>query len=267
MEHQLAKLIVDDTLAIIRLDNHGTRNALSQAMIEHIGAALKSCDHRNIRAVYITGTGPAFCSGADVNALVEQLETGGPERLSTYIRSLADSLHNEVIIPIRTLDKPVIAAVNGVAAGAGFSLALACDLRIASSSARFLMAYGNIGATADGGSTYLLPRLVGMGKAIELYTASQPVGAEYARELGLVEQVVPSDNFERHSLEIAHKLAKNPTVAFGKVKQLLNNSWGQNLESQLKDETTAIGDIAHSTDFQEGIKAFNQKRMPWFQGM
>ena len=267
MEKEPVRLIIDDALAIIRLDHNDTRNALSQSMIQHIGAALKSCEKRNIRAVYITGTGPAFCSGADVKALVQQLETGGPDALSVYIQSLADSLHNEVIIPIRMLTKPVIAAVNGVAAGAGFSLALACDLRIASSNARFLMAYGNIGATADGGSTYLLPRLLGMGKAIELYTASQPIGAEYAREMGLVEQVVPSDNFERHSLEIAHRMAKNPTVAFGKVKQLLNNSWSQDLESQLKDETTAIGDIAHSTDFQEGIKAFSQKRMPWFQGL
>ena len=267
MESQPVQLIIDDALAIVRLDHHETRNALSQSMIQHIGTTLKSCKNRNIRAVYITGTGPAFCSGADVKAFADQLETGGSDALAAYIRSLADSLHNEVIIPIRMLDKPVIAAVNGVAAGAGFSLALACDLRIASSNARFLMAYGNIGATADGGSTYLLPRLLGMGKAIELYTASQPIGAEYARELGLVEQVIPSENFERHSLEIAHRLAKNPTLAFGKVKQLLNNSWSQDLESQLKSETNTIGEIAHSADFQEGIKAFTQKRMPWFQGL
>ncbi|GIS83296.1 MAG: hypothetical protein CM1200mP15_19280 [Dehalococcoidia bacterium] len=189
----------------------------------------------------------------------------GARRL-TDIYGLLRALHNEFIIPIRMLDKPVMLR-KGVAAGAGFSLALACDLRIASSNARFLMAYGNIGATADGGSTYLLPRLLGMGKAIELYTASQPIGAEYARELGLVEQVIPSENFERHSLEIAHRLAKNPTLAYGKVKQLLNNSWSQDLESQLKAETNAIGEIAHSADFQEGIKAFTQKRMPWFQGL
>ena len=254
-------------LAVITLDRPEARNALSPEMVARLGQVLQSCRHREVRAVYITGTGASFCSGADVKDFVQQLERGGPEALSSHLRTLADQLHREVILEIRNLPKPVVAAVNGVAAGAGFSLALACDQRLASNNARFLMAYANIGCTADGGSTYLLPRVVGLGKAMEIFAASQPMGAEYARELGLVDQVIPSDNFERHSLEIATRLAQGPTVAYGRVKALFNRSWDSDLAAQLEAETEAISDIAHTHDFQEGIKAFTQKRLPWFQGM
>ena len=186
--------------------------------------------------------------------------------MSRHISGLADALHREVIIAIRRLEKPVVAAINGVAAGAGFSLALACDLRVASSSSRFIMAYANIGCTADGGSTFMLPRLVGAGKAMEIYMASQPIGAEYALELGLVNQVCPTDNFDRHALETATRLAQGPTVAYGRVKALFDRSWENDLESQLAAETEAISNITATGDFQEGIRAFTQKRIPWFQG-
>ena len=267
MGNPLISLTKDDGLAIIRLNRPETRNALSDMMVKEFGAALRTCESQQIRAVYITGTGSAFCSGADVKGFAEHLEQGGPEGIAAHIQSLATQLHQEVILQIRSLGKPVIAAVNGVAAGAGFSLALACDLRLASNNARFLMAYANIGATADGGSSYLLPRLIGIGKAMELYTASQPVGAQYAKELGLVEQVIPSENFERHSLEIATRIAKGPTLAYAKVKQLFNNSWNNDLESQLNEETVAMTEITASRDFQEGVKAFTQKRIPWFEGL
>ena len=267
MHNSLVSLTQDDTLAIIRLNRPETRNALSHAMVKELGATLKTCESKLIRAVYITGNGPAFCSGADVKEFAEQLEQGGPAAVATHIESLATQLHEDVILQIRSLDKPVIAGVNGVAAGAGFSLAIACDIRLASNNARFLMAYANIGATADGGSSYFLPRLVGIGKALELYTASQPVGAQYAKELGLVEQVIPSENFERHSLEMATRISKGPTLAYAKVKQLFNNSWNNNLQSQLHEETRAITEITATKDFQNGIKAFSQKRSPWFEGI
>ena len=157
-----------DALAVITLNRPETRNALGRSMVSELGAALQSCQRNDIRAVLITGTDNAFCSGADLKDLVSHQDTAGAEGLSEYLRSLADDLHRGVILPVRQLEKPVVAAVNGVAAGAGFSLALACDLRLMSSSARFLMAYANIGCTADGGSTYLLPRLVGLSKAPEV---------------------------------------------------------------------------------------------------
>ncbi len=255
-----------DTLAVITLNRPEARNALTPEMVADLGRAVTQCARPEIRAVLLTGSGGAFCAGADVKDFTENLESGGPEELSQHLRSLADSLHREVIMGIRRLEKPVVAAVNGVAAGAGFSLALCCDMRLAAADARFIMAYAGIGCTADGGSTYMLPRLVGLGKAMEIYLASQPIGAEYARELGLVNQVCPAENFDRHSLEIATRLAQGPTAAYGRVKALFDNSWVATLEGQLDAETEAIANIAHTGDFQEGIRAFTQKRQPWFQG-
>jgi 2-(1,2-epoxy-1,2-dihydrophenyl)acetyl-CoA isomerase len=261
------KLSTQATLAVITLDRPEARNALSPDMVADLGRALQHCQRPDVRAVLITGTGNAFCSGADVKDFVQVLEEEGPDALSEHLRRLANMLHQEIILPIRQLEKLVVAAVNGVAAGAGFSLALACDLRLASNNARFLMAYANIGATADGGSTYLLPRLVGLGKALEIYTASQPLSAEYANEIGLVNQVIPSANFERHSLEIATRLSQGPTAAYGNVKSLFNQSWDHTLEAHLKAEAETLSRMGLTRDFQEGIRAFTQKRPPWFQGM
>ena len=255
-----------DTLGVITLNRPEARNALTPEMVADLGRIIGDCARPEIRAVMLTGTGGAFCAGADVKDFVGSLESGGAEALSAHVQELADGLHRNVIMGIRNLQKPVIAAVNGVAAGAGFSLALCCDVRVASADARFIMAYAGIGCTADGGSTYMLPRLVGAGKAMEIYMASQPIGAEYARELGLVNQVCPADSLDRHALEMATRLAQGPTVAYGRVKSLFENSWGAGLEEQLDAETDAISSIVFTGDFQEGIRAFAQKRMPWFQG-
>ena len=254
------------SLAVITLNRPEARNALTGDMIDDMAQALKTCQQPDVRAVMITGSDGAFCAGADVRDFGEQLEQGGGEGLSRHLRTLADALHRQVIIPLRRLEKPVVVAVNGVAAGAGFSLALAGDVRLAASNARFLLAYANIGCTADGGSTYMLPRLVGTGKAMEIYLANQPIGAEYARELGLVSQVFPSESFDRHALETATRLAQGPTRAIGQVKALFDRSWASDLEAQLDAETEAISDMGLTGDFQEGIRAFNQKRPPWFQG-
>ncbi|MDE2778112.1 MAG: enoyl-CoA hydratase-related protein [Chloroflexota bacterium] len=255
-----------DTLGLITLNRPEARNALTPAMVADLGRIIGDCARPEIRAVMLTGTGGAFCAGADVKDFADSLESGGPEALSTHVQELADALHRDVIMGIRRLQKPVIAAVNGVAAGAGFSLALCCDVRVASADARFIMAYAGIGCTADGGSTYMLPRLVGVSKAMEIYMASQPIGAEYARELGLVNQVCPADTFDRHALEMATRLAQGPTLAYGRVKSLYENGWGASLEEQLDAETDAISKIVFTGDFQEGVKAFTQKRLPWFQG-
>lgn len=253
-------------LAVIRLNRPEARNALSPRMIAELGQAIDSCRGHDTRAVMITGTDSAFCSGADVRNFVSELENGGPEAISEHLRRLADALHRDVIIPIRKLDKPVVAAVNGVAAGAGFSLALACDIRVASSDARFLLAYANIGCTADGGSTYMLPRIVGQGRAMEIYLARQPIGAQYALELGLVNQVFESSHFARHAMETVDHLAQGPTRAYGRVKALFDGSWDTGLEEQLDAETDALANIGLTGDFHEGVRAFSQKRPAWFQG-
>ncbi len=266
MTARCIEVVRKDTLAVITLNRPEARNALSADMVADLGRALADCRRPEIRAVLLTGAGGAFCAGADVKEFNDCLEQKGPEALSRHLHALADTLHREVVIPIRRLAKPVVAAVNGIAAGAGFSLALAGDLRVASADARFIMAYAGIGCTADGGSTYLLPRLVGAGKAMEIYLASQPIGAEYARESGLVNQVYPAENFDRHALETATRLSQGPTIAYGRVKALFNDSWNSGLEQQLAAETEAIAQIAATADFQEGVRAFTQKRPPWFQG-
>jgi 2-(1,2-epoxy-1,2-dihydrophenyl)acetyl-CoA isomerase len=267
MPYEQIKFSKQDALAVITLDRPEARNALSPDMVAELGRVLQSCRSLDVRAVLITGAGGAFCSGVDVKDFVAQLEEAGPEALSQHLRELAGTLHREVIQTIRQLEKPVVAGINGVAAGAGFSLALACDLRLAASNARFLMAYANLGCTADGGSTYMLPRLVGLSKAMEIYTASQPISADYAHELGLVNQVFPSEGFERHALETTTRLSQGPTLAYGRVKALFDQAWTVSLEAQLDAETEAISNIGLTRDFQEGIKAFTHKRQPWFQGL
>ena len=195
MSEQQVKFSASGAVGIITLNSPETRNALTPEMMAALGKAVEQCASPNIRAVLLTGAGGAFCAGANVRQMVETLEESGADGISQAIRELADTLHGQVVLPLRRLPKPVVAGINGVAAGAGFSLTLAADLRVAAQSARFLMAYANIGAPADGGSTFLLPRLLGTGRAMELYLASQPIGAPRALELGLVSQVCPMRNW------------------------------------------------------------------------
>ncbi len=253
-------------VATITLNRPEVRNALSPDMLEDFAALLDSCMDKDVRAVVIAGSGGAFCSGADVRNFTQVLDKG-PQELSAHLEQVAGLLHRSVVLKIRHLPKPVIASVGGVAAGAGFSLALACDVRVASDNARFFLAYANIGATADGGSTYYLPRLLGSARAMEVYLAKQPINAQEALEMGLVNRVVSADEIESHTLEMARSLASGPTVAYGKVKALMDRSWTSDIASQLDAETRAISDIALTEDFQEGITAFVEKRAPRFQGV
>jgi 2-(1,2-epoxy-1,2-dihydrophenyl)acetyl-CoA isomerase len=266
MSEQHVKFEKMDGVGIITLDRAEARNALTLDMVAEIGEAIEACKKPDVRAVLLTGTGGAFCSGADVKNFVAALESGGPQYLHDQIRALADAFHTKIVLGFRRLEKPVVAGINGVAAGAGFSLTLGCDLRVAANSARFMMAYANIGATADGGSTYLLPRLVGTGKAMEIYLASQPIGAQAALEMGLVNQVVGDEELHRHAMETAVRLAQGPTVAYGRVKAMFDRSWDTDLAAQLNLETEAIAASGLTADFQEGIKAFTERRQPRFEG-
>ena len=266
MPDESVKFQVSGAVATITLNSPETRNALTPEMIADIGRAIQQCLSPTVRAVLLPGAGGAFCAGANVRDLVAALEEKGPDGISQAIRDLAGDLHHQVVLPLRRLPKPVVAGINGPAAGAGFSLTLAADIRVASQNSRFLMAYANIGAPADGGSTWLLPRIVGVGKAMELYLASQPIGAPRALELGLVSQVCSDEELDRHALETATRLAEGPTVAYGRVKELYERSWDSTLEEQLDAETAAFARTALTRDFQEGIRAFADRRQPWFQG-
>ena len=267
MPDESVKFTTNGAVGIITLNSPETRNALTPEMIGELGRSVERCASPNIRAVLLTGAGGAFCAGANVRQLVATLDEKGADGISQAIQELADALHAQVVLPLRRLPKPVVAGINGAAAGAGFSLSLAADLRVAAQNARFLMAYANIGAPADGGSTWLLPRLLGAGRAMELYLASQPIGAPRALELGLVSQVCPDAELDRHALETATRLAEGPTIAYGRVKELYERSWDSTLEDQLDAETEAFARTARTRDFQEGIRAFADRRQPWFQGM
>ena len=266
MKQQTVLLSVEGGVATITLNRPEVRNALSPRMLEEFGGALDECAaEEEVRAVVITGSGPAFCSGGDVGVFTGLLDQG-PQEMSSQLQAMADKLHRNVILKIRQLPKPVIASMNGVAAGAGFSLALACDLRIASQETRFFMAYSNIGSTADGGSTYFLPRLVGPGLAMEVYMANQPISAQRALEMGLVNRVVPAEELLRHTTESAQRLASGPTLAYAKMRTLIDRALSSDLDSQLHEEARALGEISLTGDFREGISAFMEKRAPQFQG-
>ena len=255
-----------NNLATIRLNRPEARNALTPQMIDELAEAIRSCASNDVRAVLISGEGEAFSAGADVKVFLEQLEEGGPEALSRHLNDMANVLHRDVVIPLCRLEKPVVAAINGVAAGAGFSLMLSADLRIAASNARFLMAYANIGAPADGGSTYLLPRLVGAAKAMDLYLATQPISAEAALQAGLVSQLCDQEQLAEQALEVALRLSRGPTTAYARVKTLFEQSWTSSFEDQLDAETKGMRDLSLTHDFQEGIRAFTEKRQPSFTG-
>ena len=257
---------IDRAVGLITLNRPEARNAFSREMLVRLAAALDECRSSEVRSVLLTGSGEAFCSGADVREFTAQLDSGGPAGISDHLRDLAGFFHDSVILPIRQLEKPVVAGVNGVAAGGGFSLMTACDLRVAADNARFLMAYANIGATADGGSTFFLPRLIGTSRAMELYLSNQPLSAEAALSIGLVSQVFPAADFSRLAMETALRLAQGPTTAYARVKAMFESTWQAGLETQLDQETEFISDIALTHDFQDGVRAFSEKRRPEFNG-
>jgi len=252
-------------LLSVFLNKPEKRNALDKSMVEDLSNALDKAMSPSVRAVALYGSGNSFCAGADLTEFYELLNED-PDVLAEYILELATLLHTQVIEKIYLLNKPVIACINGVAAGAGMSLSLACDLRLCSQSSRFVMAYSQIGCTADGGSTYFLPRLVGLGKAKELYLMNSPISADYAHEIGLVNQVVPDSAFDRHSLELGLRLAESATKAIGSTKQLFNQEARNELHQHLIDEAYAICDASRTNDFRNGVRAFVEKKKPWFQG-
>ncbi|MBI4233866.1 MAG: enoyl-CoA hydratase/isomerase family protein [Chloroflexi bacterium] len=266
MPEEPVLLDVQDGVATITLNRPQSYNSISDAMMDTLAQALGECQRDAVRAVVLAGAGRGFCSGADLREFTQALRERGAREFAEYLGETAGNLHRRVILPIRRLLKPVLAAVNGVAAGAGFSLALACDLRVASQDARFVLAYSNIGASPDGGSSFALPRLVGQARAMELYLLNETLDAARARELGLVALVVPQAELAARSAELARRLASGPTLAYGRAKALFDRSWTATLETQLELEANAIAACAVTADFAEGILAFSEKRTPVFKG-
>ena len=220
---------------------------------------LDECEKNDeVRAIVITGEGKAFCAGQD---LAEVTDPNGPE-----MESIVREHYNPIIERIRNIEKPIIAAVNGVAAGAGANIALACDITIATESASFIQAFSKIGLIPDSGGTFFLPRIVGMQKALALMFTGDKVSAKDAEAMNMIYKAVSDESFEEEVTKLAEKFAKMPTRGFGLTKRAVNQSWNNTLTEQLKVEEVLQTEAGRTHDFEEGVSAFLEKRIPVFIG-
>jgi 2-(1,2-epoxy-1,2-dihydrophenyl)acetyl-CoA isomerase len=250
-----------DGIATITLNRPDAFNAFGMKLgRELFDASLEVDDDPRVRCVVITGAGRAFCAGGDVKDFVQSLD-----RIGAHVKELTTYLHGAVSRLCRS-DKPVICAVNGIAAGGGFSLALSGDIVIAAESAKFTMAYSKIAATPDGSSSYFLPRLVGLRKALDLYLTNRVLTAKEALDWGLVTRVVPDAEFKASVDALARELAQGPTKAFGAAKRLFHQSTWESLETQMELEAQAIAASGRTEDFRNGVTAFANKQPPTFKG-
>ena len=261
MSEQTVRLETKAGVGTITLNRPDAYNALNLALARELFAAVLAVDEDPaVRAVVITGAGKAFCGGGDVKDFADNLA-----RIGLLIKELTTYVHGAVSRLVRT-PKPVITAVNGVAAGGGLSLALAGDLVLAAESARLTMAYSKIAATPDGSSTYWLPRLVGLRRATELFYTNRVLTAKEALDWGLVTRVVPDAELAEATGRLAAELAQGPTLALGQGKLLFHASTTESLETQMELESQAIARSGHTEDFAEGVRAFTEKRPPTFRG-
>jgi 2-(1,2-epoxy-1,2-dihydrophenyl)acetyl-CoA isomerase len=250
-------------VGVITLDRPDVLNAFDDAlgreMLEIFGGA--SADP-SVRCIVVTGSGRGFSAGEDLGALVEKYRSGKvPEIGNTLV-----DRYNPLIRAVRSAAKPVVAAVNGVAAGAGASLALACDFRIASEHAKLVIAFVKVGLVPDAGGLWFLARMIGTSRAWELAATGRPVGADEARDLGLFHRVLPADEFEEGWRSFASELAEGPTRAFALTKELLYGAAERSLDEQLDREVDAQSEAGSTADHLEGVQAFLDKRPPKFEG-
>ncbi len=246
------------TLAFNRPD---VMNALDDRMMSEFRCAAEALERDgSVRCVVLEGRGKAFASGGDV-ALFADRVSELPEVIVRWGREM-----HFAIQALRRMPKPVLASVHGAVAGAGFSVMCAADLALAAQRTRFSLAYANIGASPDGGSTFFLPRLVGMKRAMELTLLPDLFDTTAAQQLGLINWVVPDADREARTQEIARRLASGPTYAYGEAKRLLNDSLSRSMETQMEEELFAFARCAKTLDLAEGVNAFVHKRAPKFNG-
>lgn len=255
------RVTFDGTVATLVLDRPDALNAFGIEMADELAGRLVGlASDPRASALIITGAGRAFCAGGDL-AWVRR-HPNGP---AAAFHELAGCFH-QCILEIRHMPKPVIAAINGVAAGGGFSLTLACDFRLMANDATLRQAYTSAALCMDGGGTYTLPRLVGYARALEILAWDEPIHAEKALAWGLVNETVPRDRLMSHATEFARRLTERSLSAFGWSKILLNESLATSLEAQLERERNALASCASHPDGREGLQAFADKRPPEFGG-
>lgn len=251
---------IENGVCSITLNRPDVFNSFNEELsADFIDALKKANKDETVRAVVITGTGKAFCSGQDLKDIKNQ--TGN--------RSLSDSVvrrYNPMILFLREMAKPVICKLNGVAAGAGASLALACDIIVASESASLIEVFANVGLVPDSGSSFFLPRLVGYNKAFELITLASKVTAKEALDLGIVYKVVAPEELDNATNELAQRYATGPTKTYGMIKKMLNKAYTSNLTDMLQYEAHCQEIAGNSEDYKEGVAAFLEKRKPAFKG-
>lgn len=252
-----------DGVATITLNRPDKSNAFDETMIAELIETLKTVERdAEVRAVVITGAGKNFCAGQDLDSMLERYKSPGGASLGAHLRKS----YNIIISRVRTLEKPILAAINGAAAGAGLGLACACDLRHASENARFRMAFIGIALAPDAGTSFFLPRIIGLGRATEMALTNELIDAPTALQYGLVNRVFKTDELLARTREFALRLAQAPTKSIGLTKRAFNCSFAVDVEAALENEASLQEIAGHTADHLEGVHAFIEKRAPQFKG-
>jgi 2-(1,2-epoxy-1,2-dihydrophenyl)acetyl-CoA isomerase len=252
-------LKIENQIATITFNRPQVFNSFNSGMRQEMMDALDSCADASVRCVIITGEGKAFCAGQDL------AEISNPVTAPSFDDILTKGF-NQIVLKIKTLEKPVIASVNGVAAGAGANLALACDFVLAAESAHFIQAFSKIGLIPDSGGTYTLPRLIGYARASALMMLGEKVSAREAENMGMIYRCYPDNELPEKVQQMAAAIAQMPTRGLALTKQALNQSFANTFENQLLIETNLQSQAGNSADYAEGVAAFLEKRKPVFKG-
>ncbi|MCX7552055.1 enoyl-CoA hydratase-related protein [Xanthomarina sp. F2636L] len=254
------QLKIENKIATITLNRPEVFNSFNRDMALSLQSILDDCENNSeVRAIILTGNGKAFCAGQDLKEVTD------PE-LNPGFKKILEEHYNPIITRIRSIKKPIIGAINGVAAGAGANIALACDIVVAHEKVSFIQAFSLIGLVPDSAGTYFLPRLIGFQKAQALAMLGDKISAEEAERMGMIYKMIPLDSFEEETNKLALKLANMPTKALGLIKELFNKSMTNTLEQQLALESKIQIEAAQSEDYKEGVAAFIEKRKPNFKG-
>lgn len=262
MNYEYIKYRIDENVGTITLNRPKVLNSLNRPMAKEVQDALAKCrDDENVRATLITGEGKGFSAGQD---LAEAIPPDGSPALE--ISTIVKDSYNPIIRLIRNIEKPIVAGVNGVAAGAGANIALACDFVVAAENASFIQAFSKIGLIPDSGGTFFLPRLIGLPRATAMMMLGEKISAQDAHQMGMIYKVYPADTFRDEVMKFVHYLAKQATKGLGLTKKALNQSFINDLETQLKLEEELQNEAGQTEDYNEGVKAFLEKRKPNFSG-